>query len=108
MRSPVRRITADRIKLRIPVLGPIVQKNAVVEMSRTLGLLLRSGLSMMATLDLTRNGSRATSPFAPQTLNNGQDEQSGFLTVQIVCPSSINASPATSVPLTSAACVRNA
>ena len=55
VRNPVRRIKADRFKLRIPILGPIVQKNAIVEMSRTLGLLLRSGLSMMATLDLTRN-----------------------------------------------------
>ena len=55
VRDPVRRITADRIKLRIPILGPIYHKNAIVEMSRTLGLLLRSGLSMMATLDLTRN-----------------------------------------------------
>ena len=55
VRNPVRRITADRVKLRIPILGPIFHKNAIVEMSRTLGLLLRSGLSMMATLDLTRN-----------------------------------------------------
>ncbi len=55
VRNPVRRIAADRLKLRVPIFGPIVQKNAIVEMSRTLGLLLRSGLSMMATLDLTRN-----------------------------------------------------
>ena len=55
VRDPVRRITADRIKLRIPVIGPIIHKNAIVELSRTLGLLLQSGLSMMATLDLTRN-----------------------------------------------------
>ena len=55
VRNPVRRINADRLKMRIPVIGPIIQKNAIVEMSRTLGLLLRSGLSMMATLDLTRN-----------------------------------------------------
>jgi type IV pilus assembly protein PilC len=55
VRSPLRRMTADRLKLKIPVIGPIVHKNAIVEMTRTMSMLLRSGLSMMATLDLTRN-----------------------------------------------------
>jgi type IV pilus assembly protein PilC len=55
VRNPLRRLWADRIKLRIPITGPIVHKNAIVELTRTMSLLLRSGLSMMATLDLTRN-----------------------------------------------------
>jgi len=55
VRNPLRRLAADRAKLRIPIVGPILRKNAVVEMSRTLALLLRSGLSMMATLELVRN-----------------------------------------------------
>ncbi len=55
IRNPLRRLTADYIKLKLPILGPIIHKNAIVEMCRTMGLLLRSGLSMMATLDLTRN-----------------------------------------------------
>ncbi|MBW7864441.1 MAG: type II secretion system F family protein [Candidatus Hydrogenedens sp.] len=55
VRNPLRRLTADRLKLGIPLIGPIIHKNALVEMTRTLGLLLRSGLSMMASLDLTRN-----------------------------------------------------
>ena len=55
VRNPLRRIKADRIKLRIPIVGPIVRKNAIVEFTRTFSLLLRSGLSMMATLDLVRN-----------------------------------------------------
>ena len=54
VRSPVRRLIADRVKLRIPIVGPILHKNAIVEMMRTMALLLRSGLSMMSTLDLTR------------------------------------------------------
>lgn len=54
VRGPNRRLFADYWKLKIPIMGPILQKNAIVEMSRTMGLLLRSGLSMMATLDLTR------------------------------------------------------
>ena len=55
VRGPLRRLAADRAKLRIPLIGPIIHKNAVVEMCRTLALLLRSGLSMMSSLDLTRN-----------------------------------------------------
>lgn len=55
VRSPVRRLTADYVKIRIPIVGPIMHKNALVEMMRTMSLLLRSGLSMMSTLDLTRN-----------------------------------------------------
>lgn len=55
VRNPVRRHFADRMKLRLPVVGPILHKNAIVEMCHTMSLLLRSGLSMMATLDLTRS-----------------------------------------------------
>jgi type IV pilus assembly protein PilC len=55
VRNPLRRLSADRFKLRVPVLGTIVKKNAIVEFTRTMSLLLKSGLSMMATLDLARN-----------------------------------------------------
>lgn len=55
VQNPLRRITADKIKLRIPIMGPILTKNSIVEFSRTLSLLLKSGLSMMSTLELVRN-----------------------------------------------------
>jgi type II secretory pathway component PulF len=55
LRNPVRQIAADYIKLKLPLLGSIIHKNAITEMCRTMGLLLRSGLSMMSTLDLTRD-----------------------------------------------------
>ncbi len=55
VRNPLRRLAADRLKLKLPILGPILSKNAVVEMARTLSLLRRSGLSMMITLELVRN-----------------------------------------------------
>jgi type IV pilus assembly protein PilC len=55
VQNPLRRLTADYIKLRIPIVGTILRKNAIVELTRTLGLLLKSGLSMMATLELVRN-----------------------------------------------------
>lgn len=55
VQNPLRRITADRFKLRIPIIGPILIKNSIVEFTRTFSLLLKSGLSMMATLELVRN-----------------------------------------------------
>ncbi len=58
-RDPRYRLRADRLKLMIPYIGPkIIRKNAIVDMTRTLALLLSSGLSMMVTLDLTRNAIR--------------------------------------------------
>ncbi len=54
-RSPVNRLLADRIKLRLPIIGRISQKYAIAQMTSSLAMLLRSGLSMMVTLDLTRS-----------------------------------------------------
>lgn len=55
IRNPIRRLTTDRLRLRLPILGPIFQRHSIVEFMRTYALLLRSGLSMMVTLDLCRN-----------------------------------------------------
>ncbi len=55
IRNPLRRLAVDRVKLKIPVIGKIIHKYAIVEMMRTWSLLLRSGLSMLTSLDLTRN-----------------------------------------------------
>lgn len=55
VRTPEGRLTADRAKYRIPLLGGLVKKRTIAEFSRTFSLLLRSGVSMMATLELCRN-----------------------------------------------------
>lgn len=52
--SRVWRLRFDYLKLRLPVVGPILQGLAIVELSRSLAMLLKSGLSMMNTLELTR------------------------------------------------------
>jgi type IV pilus assembly protein PilC len=52
--TSVNRLRAHRLTLRVPILGRIVRKYSMVQMTRTLSLLLRSGLSMMVSLDLTR------------------------------------------------------
>lgn len=54
-RIPTWRLFFDHIKLRLPIIGKkISRKAAVVDLTRSMSLLLRSGLSMMVTLDLVR------------------------------------------------------
>ncbi|MCH7908564.1 MAG: type II secretion system F family protein [Candidatus Hydrogenedentes bacterium] len=55
IRNPVRRSVSDRLKLRVPILGPILRRNTIVEFCRTFAMLQRGGLSMMATLELCRS-----------------------------------------------------
>ena len=79
LRNPLRRLAADYIKIRLPIVGAIAHKNAIVEMCRTMSLLLRSGLSMMATLDLTRNAihNRAVAE-SLQAMRNSVETGGGF------------------------------
>ena len=58
VQSPAGRLAADHLKLRIPVAGHIIRTREIADFSRTLSLLLRSGISMMATLELCRNSVR--------------------------------------------------
>ncbi|MFI5936739.1 type II secretion system F family protein [Actinoplanes sp. NPDC051494] len=44
------RLTVDRIKLRMPVFGPLLQKLAMARFSRNLGLLLNVGVPVMQAL----------------------------------------------------------
>jgi general secretion pathway protein F len=45
----------DKLKLRIPVLGPINQQIALARFGRTLGSLLQSGVSLLSSLQIARN-----------------------------------------------------
>lgn len=56
--GPARRLAADKLKLRLWIVGSVVQKTAVVDFTRTFALLQRSGLSMMNTLRLCRESVR--------------------------------------------------
>jgi type IV pilus assembly protein PilC len=44
----------DRVLLRLPVLGPLVQKSAIASFSQTFGLLLRSGVNIVESIDITK------------------------------------------------------
>jgi type IV pilus assembly protein PilC len=55
LRNPLLRIQSDRAKLKIPIIGPITMGTVMADFNRTFSMLLRSGVSMMATLDLCRS-----------------------------------------------------
>ncbi len=52
VQSPVGRLPWDTFTLRMPIFGPIVMKVAVSKFSRTLATLVRSGVSILAALEI--------------------------------------------------------
>ncbi len=48
------KIAFDRGKLRVPVIGPVFQKTAVARFARVLGTLLKSGVSILDAIEITR------------------------------------------------------
>jgi type II secretory pathway component PulF len=54
VRSTDGRLWWDRLQLRLPLMGTIVQKREVARFCRTLGSLLKNGVSMLTALDIVR------------------------------------------------------
>lgn len=52
IRSPVGRLPWDSFTLRMPIFGPIIMKVAVSKFARTLSTLVRSGVSILAALEI--------------------------------------------------------
>jgi type II secretory pathway component PulF len=44
----------DRLLLRTPVLGVLIQKSAIASFSQTFGLLLKSGVNIVESIDITK------------------------------------------------------
>ncbi|MDQ3460549.1 MAG: type II secretion system F family protein [Deinococcota bacterium] len=44
----------DRLLLKLPVLGPLVQKTAIASFSNTFGLLLKSGVNIIEAIEITK------------------------------------------------------
>jgi len=55
IKNPDRKLIVDRLKLHIPVVGPLIQQIAVARFSRTLGTLLSSGVPILASLQTVRD-----------------------------------------------------
>jgi type IV pilus assembly protein PilC len=53
-RTPNGRRVIDRLLLRTPVIGTLVQKTAIASFSNTFGLLLRSGVNIIESIDITK------------------------------------------------------
>lgn len=49
------RIHFDRLKLKMPLFGPLVRKIAITRFSRTLGTLLKNGVPLLNALDIVKN-----------------------------------------------------
>jgi type IV pilus assembly protein PilC len=52
-KTPSGKEVLDRIILRIPIIGPLVHKNALARFSRTLSTLLNSGVDLMEAMEIT-------------------------------------------------------
>ena len=52
-RTPGGRKSIDTFKLKVPLIGPLQQKAAIARFTRTLGVLLKSGVSILGALEIT-------------------------------------------------------
>ena len=55
LRIPAARNSCDRLKLRLPVFGPILRKAGISRFSRTLGTLVSSGVPILQALSIVRD-----------------------------------------------------
>uniref|UniRef100_A0A8J7DCI9 Type II secretion system F family protein n=1 Tax=Desmonostoc muscorum LEGE 12446 TaxID=1828758 RepID=A0A8J7DCI9_DESMC len=56
-KTPVGRITLDRLSLKMPLFGDLIQKSSVARFSRTFGSLTRSGVPILTCLEIVRDTS---------------------------------------------------
>nr|MBU1328648.1 type II secretion system F family protein [Candidatus Omnitrophota bacterium] len=55
IKNPGRKLIVDKLKLRIPIVGNLIQQVSVARFSRTLGTLLSSGVPILAALQTVRD-----------------------------------------------------
>lgn len=61
----------DQIKLKLPLMGPLAKKGAIASFSRTLGLLLTSGVNIIESLDITKG--TADNVIIEEAIDNGRN-----------------------------------
>lgn len=69
--TPQGRRVIDQIKLKLPLLGPLTRKGAIASFSRTLGLLLSSGVNIIESLDITKG--TADNAIIEESIENGKN-----------------------------------
>jgi type IV pilus assembly protein PilC len=74
-RSPVTRLTWERIKFRFPLAGTLLLKFSVAEFARTLATLLQGGIPLVTALETARES--VSSPLLAQAIVGVQKEVTG-------------------------------
>ena len=93
--TPQGRRVIDDIKLRMPLMGPLTRKSAVASFSRTLSMLLMSGVNIIEALDITKG--TADNAIVEESIENGKN----VVTVGEPLSSSMAASPVFPLMVTS-------
>ncbi len=92
-RTPKGALNVDRIKLRIPFVGPVFMSSALSRFSRTLGTLVKAGVSLLPALKIVENtiGNRVLAHFIAQVSEEtrGGDSLAGPLRKLGVFPKTV-------------------
>jgi len=85
------RLLWDRVKLKLPLFGPILIKRSVALFSRTLGLLLSSGVDYLEALTIVANVAdnqvvKGVLEEAKETISRGEDLSDAFIKSGIFPP----------------------
>jgi general secretion pathway protein F len=54
-RTEAGRLVVDRVKIKAPIFGPLVLKIAIARFTRTLAILLKSGVPVLTSMDIVKN-----------------------------------------------------
>ncbi|MGB3693264.1 MAG: type II secretion system F family protein [Spirulinaceae cyanobacterium] len=54
-KTPIGRLQIDKLKLKIPIFGDLVEKSAVARFTRVFGTLTRSGVPILSSLEIVRD-----------------------------------------------------
>ena len=69
--TPQGRRAIDQIKLKLPLMGPLARKGAIASFSRTLAMLLSSGVNIIESLDITKG--TADNAIVEEAIENGKN-----------------------------------
>ncbi|MXV18127.1 type II secretion system F family protein [Deinococcus xianganensis] len=70
-RTPKGRVVIDEIKLKVPILGNLIQKSAIASFSRTFGLLISSGVNIIESLEITKG--TANNAIVEESIENAKN-----------------------------------
>jgi len=70
-RTPKGRVVIDEIKLKVPILGNLIQKSAISSFARTFGLLISSGVNIIESLEITKG--TANNAIVEESIENAKN-----------------------------------